>query len=309
MPQAGVPYQRFLSPVPITLHEPNVLLLDRAEYALDDEEWNPAEEILRADNSLRCALGWPERGDVIAQPWVEQDRSTPHTLRLRYRFQSEIPISGAYLALENAGNTKVFLRGFPAGEPSGWYVDKCIEKIPLPDIVPGENILELLIPYGRKTNVEAVYLLGDFGVRVQGTVCTLLPAVKRLTFGDITRQGLPFYGGNLTYHLEAESHNGFLEIAATCYRGHLLRVAVDGDEKGNIVFSPYRLRLPVTKDGIHRIDITCYGCRINTFGQLHQNNRTPGVWWGPDSWRSIGASWTDEYHFWKQGILKSPEIR
>ena len=33
--------------------KPNVYLLDIAEYALDDEEYNEAEEILRADNKLR----------------------------------------------------------------------------------------------------------------------------------------------------------------------------------------------------------------------------------------------------------------
>ena len=42
-----------LDNVSYTLEEPNVYLLDIAKYALDDEEYNEAEEILRADNKLR----------------------------------------------------------------------------------------------------------------------------------------------------------------------------------------------------------------------------------------------------------------
>lgn len=45
------------------LDEPNALLLDKAEYALDEGEYRPEEEILRADNALRRELGWPLRMD------------------------------------------------------------------------------------------------------------------------------------------------------------------------------------------------------------------------------------------------------
>lgn len=300
--------RQYLDPVSVTLHEPNVLLLDMAEYALDDGEWQPREEILRLDNEVRTKLGWPLRGGQVVQPWVENDTTTPHTLGLRYTFHSEIATEGSELALENAENTRVTLNGSSAGEVNGWYVDKCIEKVSLPEIQVGENILELTIPYGRKTDVEAIYLLGDFGVKVQGIHCTLTKPIDRLCFGDITTQGLPFYGGNLTYHLEAESYNGMLDIGVTNYRGHLLRVEVDGEDKGVIAFSPYRLLVEGLSNGVHRVDLKYFGSRINTFGQLHHVSRADGIWWGPYSWRSTGSDWTYEYKFWPQGVLKSPEI-
>jgi hypothetical protein len=71
-------------------------------------------------------------------------------------------------------------------------------------------------------------------VKVVGTACTLTAPVTRLAFGDITRQGLPFYGANLSYHLEAESRNGELAITASYYRGQVLRVKVDGIDRGVI---------------------------------------------------------------------------
>ena len=307
-PHDGESCLRFTGPVPVTLHEPNVLLLDMAEYALDGDAYRPAEEVLRLDSLLREALGWPLRKKAVAQPWVEQDASTPRRLRLRYRFMSEIEIPGAELALENAAAAQVTLNGAQAGAVNGWYADRGIGKLPLPVIRQGANMLELTLPYGRKTDVEALYLLGDFGVDVAGVRCTLRAPVRELAFGDITRQGLAFYGGNITYHLEAESRNGCLAITAASYRGPLLRVKVDGEDRGVIAYSPYRLEMRGLGNGPRRIELICYGCRINTFGQLHANVRRDGFWWGPDSWRTSGPAWTYEYRFWPQGVLKSPEI-
>jgi hypothetical protein len=299
---------RFLRPVPVSLEEPNVLLLDMAEFALDREAFRPLEEILRLDNILRTELGWPTRGDAFAQPWVEHDAATPHLLRLRCTFDSEIEIEGTELALENSTNATVSLNGEKAGPVQGWYVDKCIGKLPLPAIKKGSNVLEISLPYGRKVDVEAMYLLGDFGVRVAGAFCTLISPIKSLGFGDITCQGLPFYGGNLSYHLEAESRGGKMIITASAYRGHLLRLKVDGLDRGVIAYSPYRLELNGLADGKHSVELVYFGSRVNTFGQLHCNNRSPGFWWGPNSWRSLGTAWTYEYRFWPQGVLKSPEI-
>ncbi|MDR2135216.1 MAG: hypothetical protein LBO76_01225, partial [Treponema sp.] len=305
-PAAGQ-VQRFTGPVPVTLQEPNVLLLDLAEFALDSGAFRPREEVLRLDNLLRAELGWPSRGDAWAQPWVEKDNSTPHTLRLRYAFDSELEIAGAELALENAATSRVTLNGEAASLTQLWYVDKCIGRFKLPAIKRGANVLEVSLPYGRAVNVEAMYLLGDFGVRVVGSLCTLTPPVRSLAFGDITRQGLPFYGGNLVYHLEAECRAQGLLVGASYYRGHLLRVRVDGADRGVIAYSPYELKVPGLSPGKHKVDIVYFGCRINTFGQLHSNIRG-GYWWGPGSWRTEGPAWTYEYRFWPQGVLKSPEI-
>jgi hypothetical protein len=186
--------------------------------------------------------------------------------------------------------------------------------VKLPDIKAGTNVLELKFPYGKKVDVEACFLLGDFGVKVQETRCTLSAPVRSLAFGDISRQGLPFYGGNITYHLEAEckptagSKTGALVIEASSYRFMLLKAAVDGIDRGVIAYAPYRLRIDGLCGGARKIHITGFGCRINTFGQLHNNQRDETCWWGPNSWRSEGPAWSYEYRFWPQGVLKSPEI-
>lgn len=74
-----------------------------------------------------------------------------------------------------------------------------------------------------------------------------------------------------------------------------------------IVYSPYRLPFEITENGEHTIEIKVFGCRINTFGQVHHTRREK-VWWDPGSWRSDGNEWTYEYNLWPQGVLKSPEL-
>lgn len=300
---------RFLSPVPVTLSEPNVLLLDRFEWALDDGEWQPMEEILRLDNQVRGKLGWPLRMEAVAQPWVESDDSTPNTVRLRRAFVSEAEVSGTKLALERADLASLRLNGeeVPVAV-DGWYVDKCIGTVPLPRIRQGQNTLEICYRMGRKVDLESMYLLGDFGVRVEGCVCAMTAPVRSLAFGDIVGQGLPFYGGNITYHLSVEAPEDRLTLEASCYRAALLSAGIDGGAHRPLVFSPYRLAFTGLTPGAHTIDLTCYGSRINTFGQLHCNNRAPGYWWGPNAWRTVGEEWTYEYRFWRQGVLKSPEV-
>jgi hypothetical protein len=192
-------------------------------------------------------------------------------------------------------------------KPDGWYVDKCIQTVVLPGLVVGENTIEVTYLYGRKTDLEYLYLLGDFGVKLAGTAATLTAPVRELAFGDITAQGLPFYGGNIVYHMELEVE-GDIELVASNYRGHLLGVTVDGEDRGRIIFSPYSLTVKGLAAGKHKLDLRYFGSRVNTFGQLHCVIRDPGFWWGPNSWRTAGEAWSYEYQLWRQGVLKSPEV-
>jgi hypothetical protein len=74
---------------------------------------------------------------------------------------------------------------------------------------PGRSVLELTVPLGLQTSIEYAYLLGDFGVRVAGVEKTIIPPVRELAFGDWVPQGLPFYGGNVTYHIFVETRAAF----------------------------------------------------------------------------------------------------
>ena len=296
-------------PVRYTLDEDNMLLLDLAEWALDDEPWRKEEEILRLDNLARDALGFPRRKKAVKQPYLLEKEKPGHTLRLRFRVPSLTALDSVSLGLEEDGDAAILWNGreIPFA-PTGWFVDRCIRTVPLGSLNRGENVLEVRFPFGRRTNPECMYLLGAFGVSVAGTVKTVTRLPDRLGFGDIVPQGLPFYTGNLQYHLEdVETDGGSLTVRVPHYRGALVSVLVDGIDRGPAAFSPYALTVSGLEKGKHRVTLRLYGWRQNGFAQLHH---TPGVWFyqSPDSWRSRGDLWRYEYSFKPMGILKAPEI-
>ncbi len=292
--------------VPYTLSERNVMLLDIAEFALDGGEFKPEEEILRLDNVCREALGFKERGGHVAQPWVLDPETIEHYVTLKFTINSEIDYSGAELALEDAENAKIVFNGneIPSNI-TGWYVDKDIKTVPLTEIKKGENILEITLPIGERTNTEWCYLLGDFGVNVVGRAKTITALPEKLGFGSIVSQGLPFYGGNVTYHLDAQGTD--LRVQATRYKGALISVAVDGEEKGKIVYPPYLLDINGLSDGEHKVDITLFGNRYNSFGAVHLTDNKHS-WHGPGAWRSDEECWSYEYVLRDVGILARPII-
>jgi hypothetical protein len=295
--------------LPVKLSEPNVLLLDIAEYRFDDEPWQNAEEILRIDNLFREKLGYPMRTEAYAQPWLRDELESPRNrLTLRFHINTEYEVSSPALALEAAEDTKVLLNGVEV--PSiitGWYTDRDIKTIRLPRLNLGENILEVTIPYHSHKDIEYFYLLGDFSVYVAGRHAILQRPIRELAFGDICMQGLPFYGGNITYELPIETVEGKLRLEISQFRCPVILVALDGEDKGYIAFSPYTLELGDVASGKHVISITAFGNRVNTFGPIHNCNHTEH-WIGPDAWRSIGVAWAYEYQLKKSGILVSPHV-
>ena len=295
-----------LEPVPVELSEPNMLLLDMAEFKVDDGPYYSEEEILRIDNAAREMLGLPLRRKEVVQPYQLPEETPRHTLHLRFTLESELELRHLQLALEDSETAKIRLNGQAVNTaPMGWYVDKSIETVRLPDLPAGKSILEVSIPLSERNGAECLYLLGDFSVRVQGTRKVLAAPVRNLSWGSFTAQGLPFYTGNVLYRLRVRTRGDFT-LRVPHYRGGLVKVLLDGKEAGNIVFSPYRLRV-AAPPGEHLLELLLYGTRQNGFGQLH-HTQTVYFYQSPNSWRSAGDEWTYEYQLKPAGILKAPEV-
>jgi len=300
---------RLSDPVPVTLSEPNVLLLDRAQYRLNDEPWAASTEVLRVDNLLRTRLGFPLKMDALAQPWTVTGRPAPvHTVSLRLKIASRVRVEHPQLALEDAKEWTVLLDGVSVpNSANGWWVDEAIQTLRLPPLAAGNHTLELRRAYDAQTNLEWCYLLGDFGVEVWGAHAHLTEPIRKLSWGDWTRQGLPFYAGNVTYHATLEGTGEAVALEIAHFKTPLISVAMDGEPLGKIAFAPYRLELPKLQIGTHRLEITAFGNRVNAFGALH--NADPAtLWYGPDAWRSEGVRWSEEYQLKPVGVLVAPRL-
>ena len=296
-----------------TLSEPNVLVLDMAKYSIDGEPYSERdEEILRIDSIVRGRLGLTERRVKFVQPWAIDGSPEDHILSVRYTITSEIDVSDVRLALENADKCKITLNGKPiTAAPDGYYIDRYVKTVALGNIPAGESVIEISMPFGLRTDLEACYLIGSFGTAYRGREARILPLPDRLNFGSVVNQGLAFYGANIDYTVDVElDSDGTLEIIATHYRGALIGVAVDGVDVGRIAFQPFALRTPALKKGKHRITYTLFGTRYNTLTALHNLNADKKrMYMGPIYWRSENEAWAYEYQTRPMGILKTPILK
>lgn len=294
-----------------TLSEANALLLDYAQYQWNDEEWTPAEEVLRIDQLMRERLGFFKKGAKFRQPYTipPEGRAPAGTLRLKFTFSSDID-TVANLAIEAPESVQITLDGKEVpSHADGWYVDRDIRTVPLPKITAGPHTLELKYAYGPLTNLERVYVLGDFGVDVRGRTARIVPS-RPLEWGDITRQGLPFYTGNVTYHCTFTSDGTSpLALKVAHYAGPVVALTVDGKRPpgGLLIHEPRTCALGVLPAAEHEVDVTVYGDRHNAFGQVHL---VPGKtnWLGADSWRSDFDWWSEEYVLEPIGVLNAPRV-
>lgn len=175
------------------------------------------------------------------------------------------------------------------------------------------------MPFGLRSNPEWCYILGDFGVKVRGARPVLTRPTETLAFGSVVPQGLPFYGGNITYHIPIELPREAkgLRIAATHFRGALVTASArpaEGAEGDNgragkeisLMLPPYEGVLPLSP-GRWELLLTVYGNRFNSFGQVHLSDEKED-WLGADAWRSQGAAWSYEYQLKPLGLLSAPRL-
>ena len=294
--------------VEYTLSESNALILDMAEYALDGGEWHAKEELLRLDVECRKMLGWSTDIAHVAQPWSLGEETEFHRVALKFSIESAIEYEGAQLAIEKAEDVTIKWNGKEVdNHVIGWYVDKAIQTIILPRVEIGQNVLEVDVPIGKRTMVEWMYLLGDFGVEVFGKNTRIVQKREKLAFGDVTVQGLPFYTGNITYHIPIETDGGDISIRSGFYEGAMQEVSVDGQDAVPMIYPPYTAKLGTVEAGKHTVNLTFYGTRQNGFGALHlADEKRPYL--NPSSWRTGGDHWCYEYMLRRMGVLATPEV-
>lgn len=307
LPQLPAAEKLLPEPVATVLSEENTELLDLAEYAFDDGDWMPEEEILRIDNAFREKLGYPLRMEALAQPYTEtEEEKAVHLLRLRFTIEAQVPADQVTLAMEHIEDAELFWNRQKVKTPvSGWFTDECIRKKVLGKLQKGTNLLEIRIPFRKKTNVEWCYLLGSFGVTVCGRKKKIVDAPAVVQYGDYTQQALPFYAGNLSYLIEENFEAGELHLEIPDYRGALIKVWLDDRLVGPLFLAPYRINCGPVSAGRHRIRLELFGNRANAFGPVHHTDETER-WYGPNLWRTAGKLWSYEYRLVRMGILTAP---
>ena len=287
------PVQRITVPAgpwKIQLSENNVLLLDKAKRAIGGDKMSKNEQyILLIDDEARDKLGVQHRGGAMIQPYLRHDGSAKKSIKvkLEYSFDvKELPKGACHLAMEKPELYTVKLNGVKLEKENGWWVDLCIRKLAIPEgaLKRGANKITVECNYNEEMpGLEAMYLLGNFGVDDKDAICKL---PTTLVAGDWCKQGLPYFAGNLTYKVplgKIAKGKGKCVLGIGEWRGVALKVRVNGGKYKMLPWPPYELDITddLRFDGKDMAEITVIGHRRNAFGPFYYTEPTP-AWTGAE---------------------------
>lgn len=297
------------------LSEPNVCVLDMAKLKIDDGLWQPEEEILKIDKRVRDHFDLEHRSGQMLQPWfVNQHKvETLGQVTLAFDFEiKEVVEDNLYLVIEALENFDIRLNNqeLTYEDDDDWWVDIAFKKIPLnPEIlVKGINTLTMSVGFNQRIDLEAAYIIGNFGVEIQGSrkIINTLPEVLKV--GDICEQKLPFYSGEVTYiiPLDEEARLAkYLELKIDDFGGALIKAGV-GEEAVMLPWKPYTADVSKVISDEH-LEVTYVLTRRNTFGPLHQYP-VRVEFYGPDNFVTEGDTFTNSYGLLPTGMLTKPKL-
>lgn len=289
------------------LSEENVLLMDNVCYYIDGK--NMGEEYVRnADKNVRNYFSLEQKKELMCQPYYKRKYHLDYDkelckLDLEYSFNCQYIPKEIYLAIEQCNEFKIKVNGRSLEKVrAGLWVDNCFTKLKIPSEIVrvGKNIITLTCNYKDSINIENVYLVGDFGVA--NDCKTLINLPKKLTIGNITKQGLPFYRGKVIYKTDINGKN--FKVCFNGESGYAQSVITDG-KTVPICFYPYQAELSGEVKSLS-FEISLSG--QNVFGPVH--NTDPNLpWVGPFAYEDFNnGNFTREYLLKEQGLLREPEI-
>jgi hypothetical protein len=311
---------------PIALSEANNLVLDCPEFRIDGGRWNGPADILRIDDAIRKRLGLESRGWMMRQPWqasLNSNGAGPRSVEVELRYPlhvSRVPSGDLHLALERPGAYEIAVNGSTLSTDActGWWVDASLRKAPLPPrlLRVGDNEIRLRCRYGRDhSGLEAIYILGNFGVAMRNQDVTMGEPVSALALGDWTRQGLMFYSGSVMYQCPLEIRRKEMEryiITIAAHQGTAVRVWLNGRPVRVLGWAPWSAEITEHLDDAsetHTLGVEIFGHRGNSHGPLHADRTTTlreGI--GPLSFRKRGRHWKEEHQLIPCGLMQPPEL-
>jgi hypothetical protein len=306
---------------PYTADEPNVCVLDFCRWRWKDGAWSEEKEVLRADRGVRSDLGLEWRGGGMLQPWYAKhyDSRVYGDLQLSYEFYVDaLPHGEVFLAGERPELNRYRINGvdLTCRDENDFWVDDCFKKMRIPSdaLKIGRNEVTVEVAFRRTTNIEALYLIGDFGVRLEGNKRTVTEPPRVIGCEDFSIYGLPFYTGNMTVTLTAEAYGSILgDVAKTADRivltpkdftGGCVKVTANG-KTVVLGWDPYEADVTEAFRQGHPIEVTVTGVRSNVFGPLHEIPK-PARACGPGNFVTQGERWTDDYSLlssWLRGFV------
>ncbi len=270
----------------------NALTLDKCSYAFDGELQEENGYILNIGNR---AL----------------DLGRPVDILCRFKVEAEFVPETLYLACETPELFDITVNGkaVDTKHDCGFFRDRSFRKLNISGMMKtGENIIETHVHFVQSDTVyenlkkarmfeseknkltydmeiEAMYLVGDFGVKLDGRIeeiendamffdgkCILTAPPRSLTLEQIERQGYPFFAGELTVE-----KSFFLDSAHTLRFEktgiNALRINVNGKDVKTLLWEPYECALASElHTGENTVRLTLVNNLRNLLGPHHHKD-------------------------------------
>ena len=305
--------QELAGPFDVELTESNTLPLDYCQYRFGEEAFSEPLPTLKADAEIRERFGLGNRIGAGQQPWYLYAMGTVDTAprgacRLRFGFHVTDRPARCALAVERPEDYQITVNGQAAGEPEGFWVDEDIRTIDVADLlVEGDNEVVLAMDYRPDMELEDLYLVGEFGVRLrEGETpapgrMTLVSPPKRLALGSWVGQGLDFYGGGVRYKLSVRREAGRRVRLRLPGIDCTAAVIHAGGTQFVLPWPPFEADVTdALAEGNNEIAIEVLGGRKNTLGPLHVPKKP---WTGPGEFDPGNPDWRFEYELFHHGLF------
>lgn len=270
------------------------------------------------------AYAWQEPAYILDIHNVLAEMGVGTPFELQYRLWSEVvPGPEVFMALEAPECFTIEVNGrevVPDPQPV-WWIDPAFILVRIgPLLQSGDNQIVLKGVFGLETELEAVYLTGDFGVRSHrlkfeashngqsfdryapqfslsraGQSIHPRPAEDRLAL-DLTANGYPFYAGRMKLIQKTQIEK--LPERAVILLDHLVtavaHIRVNGRLCGSLAWKPHSLDITnAIRVGENEIEIELVNTLRNLLGPHHQIGGEKD-YTGPQDYREK-RSRTDDY--------------
>ena len=253
----------------------------------------------------------------MLQPWYAKkfDTKLYGDIQISYEFFiDKMPETPVYLAGERPEFNAYKINGVALHNEdiNDFWIDDCFKKmlIPADALKLGRNEVTIDVTFKRTTNIEALYLVGDFGVKLDGRARTLVSLPEKIGCDNYAAYDMPFFTGNLTFTLTAEDYLPVLgeamqtadRIAFTPKEFTAACIQVTAAGKTTVIgWEPYEADVTeAVRKGLP-ISVTVESTRTNVFGPLHEVAKPAGLC-SPGNFVTTGDQWTDDYSLLKSGL-------
>jgi len=194
--------------------------------------------------------------------------------------------SSLKLVVERPALYEVSVNGRKVEPMAGqWWLDKAFGVFEIGGFCQsGQNKIALKAsPFTIHTELEPVYILGDFGLESADKGFRLIPSAA-LGLGPWSEQGRPLYAGGVSYSKSfglstPDPKKEQIIVRLGEWRGSVAEVKVGGKSAGFIFRAPFELDITdFISAGQNTVSVTVFGTLKNTLGP-HHNNPPLGTAW------------------------------